>query len=264
MKNKALYIIMIITIILGVIILKTKGFNYSTVSGEHKRLEISLGKDYNIKDIKKILNQTVNGHPVVRATTLFKTSVAIDSKDFSDEDINKLFSKLNEKYSTDFDIKDIKKDIILTEMNIESITNMSDEEKANLIAQIKEKYNLEYTNEELEETTSKVQLSTIAKSSIFDMLKEFIVPLSISLGILMIYFAIRYHNSYKNAWIIAPIKLAFEMVITQCFILSVIAIARIPVSTYIPTLVTIIWILQVMSETLKNEKALSESSNKKD
>ena len=44
---------MIIAIILGIIILKTKGFNYSTVYSEHERLEISLGDDYNIKDIKK-------------------------------------------------------------------------------------------------------------------------------------------------------------------------------------------------------------------
>ena len=95
MKKKALYIVMIIAIILGIIILKTKGFNYSTVYSEHERLEISLGDDYNIKDIKKILNQTVNGNPIVRTTTLFKTSVAIDSKKFSDEYIQKLFTKLN-------------------------------------------------------------------------------------------------------------------------------------------------------------------------
>ncbi len=260
MKKKALYIVMIIAIILGIIILKTKGFNYSTVYSEHERLEISLGDDYNIKDIKKILNQTVNGNPIVRTTTLFKTSVAIDSKKFSDEDIQKLFTKLNEKYSTDFDIKDIKKDVILNEMKIESIDTMTDEEKTNLIAQIKEKYNLEYTNEELLETTSKVQLSKIAKTSLYDILKEFIIPLSISLGIVMVYFAIRYHKAYKNAWIIIPIKLAFNMILLQSFILSVIAIARIPVSSYMPTLVIMIWILQLISETLNNEKRINDSN----
>lgn len=263
MKRKALYIVMIIAIILGAIILKTKGFNYSTLYGEHERLEISLGKDYKIKDIKKILNQTVNGNPVVRTTTLFKTSIAIDSKKFSDDDINKLFTKLNEKYTTDFNIKDIKKDSILDELNVESLADMTDEQKTALIAEIKEKYNLEYTIEELEKTTSKVQLSTIAKISLFDTLKPFIVPFAISLAILMIYFATKYHKAYKNAWILAPIKLAFEMIITQGFILSVIVIARIPVSSYIPTLVIIIWILQAMSETLKNEKTLAESKAEK-
>lgn len=259
MKKKTLYIIMIIAVILGIIILKTKGFNYSTLYGEHERLEISLGNNYNIKDIKKILNQTVSGNPIARTTTLFKTSLAIDSKKFSDEDIKKLFTKLNEKYSTDFDIKDIKKDSILDEMKIESLDTMTDEEKANLISQIKEKYNLEYTNEELAETTSKVQLTKIAKISLFDILKEFIIPFAISLGIIMIYFAIRYHNVYKNAWIIIPIKLAFNMILLQSFILSVIAIARIPISSYIPTLVIIIWILQLISETLKNEKLATDS-----
>lgn len=254
---------MIIAVILGAIILKTKGFNYSTLYGNHERLEISLGSDYKLKDIKTIVNQTVNGHPVVRTTTLFKTSIAIDSKSFSDEDINKLFTKLNEKYSLDIDIKDIKKDKILDEMNITTISEMTDEEKSALIEQIKEKYNLEYSISELEETTSKVQLSTISKSSLYDMLKTFIAPLAISLAIVMLYFAIKYHNAYKNAWIIAPIKLAFEIILTQCFILSVIAISRIPVSTYIPTLVTVVWMLQLLTETLRNEKLVIKSKSEK-
>lgn len=261
-KKTLLYIVMIIAIILGVIILKTKGFNYSTTYGNHERLEISLGTNYNIKDVKSIVNQTINGHPVVRTTTLFKTSIAIDSKKFSDEDINKLFAKLNEKYSTDFNIKDLKKDNILNEMNVESLTDMTDEEKTTLVNQISTQYNLDYTVEELGETTSKVILSTITKSSLYDMLKTFIIPLAISLGILMIYFAIRYHKAYKNAWIIAPIKLAFEIILTQCFILSVIAIARIPVSTYIPTLLIIIWVSQLMTETFKNEKILKTVKEK--
>lgn len=263
MKKKALYIIMIIAVILGVIILKTKGFNYSTLYGKHERLEISFNSNYNIKDIKSIVNQTVNGYPTVRTTTLFKTSVAIDSKSFSDEDINKLFSKLNEKYALDLDIKDVKKDKILTEMNITTLSEMTDEEKNNLIAQIKEKYNLEYTLDELTETTAKAQLTTIAKSSLYDMLKTLILPLSISIAIVMVYFAIRYHKLYKNAWIIAPIKLAFEMILMQCFILSVIAIARIPVSTYIPTLLMTIWILQLTIETLQNERQLISSKKEK-
>ena len=70
----------------------------------------------------------------------------------------------------------------------------------------------------------------------------------------MVYFAIRYHKAYKNAWIIIPIKLAFNMILLQSFILSVIAIARIPVSSYMPTLVIMMWILQLISETLNKRK----------
>ena len=56
MKNKSLYIIMIIAIILGAIIVKTKGFNYSTLYSEHKRVEIIVGKEYELKDIEKKIN----------------------------------------------------------------------------------------------------------------------------------------------------------------------------------------------------------------
>ena len=59
MKNKSLYIIMIIAIILGAIIVKTKGFNYSTLYSEHKRIEIIIGKEYDLKDIEKIADEKV-------------------------------------------------------------------------------------------------------------------------------------------------------------------------------------------------------------
>ena len=60
MKNKSLYIIMIIAIILGAIIVKTKGFNYSTLYSEHKRIEIIIGKEYDLKDIEKIADEALD------------------------------------------------------------------------------------------------------------------------------------------------------------------------------------------------------------
>ena len=43
MKKKSLYIIMIIAVILGAMIVKVKGFNYSTLYSKHKRIEIIIG-----------------------------------------------------------------------------------------------------------------------------------------------------------------------------------------------------------------------------
>lgn len=263
MKRKALYIIMIIAILLGIIVVKLKDFNYSTLYGEHKRLEIVMGSNFNIKDVQTIANQTINKKSIARTTTLFKTSVAIDAKDFTDTELNTLFSKLNEKYSKEFSIKELKKDDILKEMNVESVADMTDEEVANLISQIKEKYNLEYTKEELTATSSSVRITSIPKVSVYDMLKGCIVPGLISLAIVAVYFAIKYHKLYKKAWILAPLKLIFELILNQAFILSVVALARIPVSMYLPALLIFIWLLQIVSETVKNEKLLMELKEEK-
>ena len=80
MKNKSLYIIMIIAIILGAIIVKTKGFNYSTLYSEHKIVEIIVGKEYELKDIEKIADESIKEDHITRKATLYGTSVTIDAK----------------------------------------------------------------------------------------------------------------------------------------------------------------------------------------
>lgn len=258
MKNKFLYVVMIIVIILGAIMVKVKGFNYETLYSDHKRIEIVLGNDFDVADISKIAKETIKEKSVVRKTTLFGTSVSIDAKNITDDEINNLFSKLNEKYSKDYDMKKLKKDSILVEQNATSISSMSDEEITTLISQIKEKYGLEYTKEELQETVSLVRMSDVSKIEFYDMLKGFIVPLAISLAIILVYYAIRFNKLYKKAWILEPIRLAFEMLLNQLFLIAVVAITRIPVSQYIICVLLFVWILQIISETIKNEKALEK------
>ena len=74
----------------------------------------------------------------------------------------------------------------------------------------------------------------------------------------MVYFGIRYYKLYKNAWIIEPLRLMVELILNQGFILAVIAITRIPVGVYVPAILLIVWLLQLLSETLNNEKKLKE------
>ena len=121
MKKKSLYIIMIIAVILGAIIVKVKGFNYSTLYSNHKRIEIIIGSEYDLKDVKKIADEAIKSDNVVRKSTLYGTSVSIDAKELSDDEITSLFAKLNEKYSKEYNIKDVKKENILQELEVKSI-----------------------------------------------------------------------------------------------------------------------------------------------
>lgn len=258
MKNKTLYIIMIIAIILGAIIVKAKDFNYSTLYSEHKRVEIIVGKEYELKDIEKIADESIREDHITRKATLYGTSVTIDAKDITDDELNTLFAKLNEKYSKSYNIKDVKKEDILQEQQVESISDKSDDEVAQLVKQIREKYGLEYTAEELKDASTQVKVYDVQKISVWDIVKKFISPLIISLVIVMVYIAIRYHKIYKNAWIIEPVQLGLELILSQLFVLAIVAIVRIPVGSYISAILLLVWLLELLTRTMQDEKRFKE------
>lgn len=263
MKNKIIYIIMIIAVILGAIIVKVKGFNYGTLYSEHKRLEIIIGQDYNIDEVKKIVDETIKSNHVVRKATLYGTTLAIDAKDFKDDELNNLFTKLNEKYSKNYNTSDLRKEEIFKEMEIDSISDKTDDELTELISQIKDKYGISYTLEDLKNYTTKVRIYDVQEISVLDTIRGFLMPVVISLLIVMVYYGIRFFKLYKNAWILEPLKLAGKLILNQLFLLAIIAITRIPVSAYIPSLLLIIWVLQLVSETIKSETKLKEQKEEK-
>ena len=94
MKNKIIYIVMIIAIILGAVIIRFKDFNYGVLYSNHKRLEIVIGKEFDLNEAKQIVKDNIKSDVKVRKATLFKTILAIDAKEFKEEEVKKLFEKL--------------------------------------------------------------------------------------------------------------------------------------------------------------------------
>ena len=172
-----------------------------------------------------------------------------------------MFSKLNEKYGKDYDVKDLKRNQILTELNVTDVASKTDEEITELISQIKEKYNLEYTKEELQDSVVLVRLSDVNETNIYDTLKYMIVPSLIALGLVIVYFGIRFHKLYKKAWLLEPIKLVFRMFVIEAFVLSVVVIARIPFAQYLASVMIFVWLLIVITCTVQNEKRLKDLEN---
>ena len=74
----------------------------------------------------------------------------------------------------------------------------------------------------------------------------------------MVYVAIRYHKLYKDAWIIEPVQLGLELIISQLFVLAILAIVRIPVGSYISAILLLVWILELLTRTMQNEKRFNE------
>ena len=59
MKKKILYAVMIIITIIGAIIIGIKGFEFDIAYRKTKMIEIYLGKEYNLEDIKNITNEVI-------------------------------------------------------------------------------------------------------------------------------------------------------------------------------------------------------------
>ena len=120
MKQKSTKIIIaLIAIILiaGTIMLCTKGLVFGLNYEDSKKVEINLGKQFEEKDIKEILDDKFESmapddvfgkQPVlIQAIEVYKDAVSITTTEISDEQKSNLITKLNEKYGTDISTDDI-------------------------------------------------------------------------------------------------------------------------------------------------------------
>lgn len=94
--------IIILIIIAGIIITATMGLNFDLRFQESKKVELYLGKDFEIKDIKEITNEVMQiQYVIVQKVEVYEDSVSIIAKDINDEQKQNLVNKVNEKYGTE-------------------------------------------------------------------------------------------------------------------------------------------------------------------
>lgn len=260
-KNNFIYIIMIIAIIAGGVVVSLKGFEYSIENMDHQRLEIILDTQYNEEEMDDIINQATNDRYILRTSSLFKTIVAIDSKEFTDEEINNILNKINEKYGTDYSIKNLKLSEIIEKYNLSDIENMEDKEIEDTISKIKEEYNLDYTKEELADTESmKVDLTKIKGISILDTLKKFFVPTVVAVVLILLFIELRALKFDKLIFIKDLVKL----LITELFLVAVVAIIRIPLSSLVVTTIVTVGIAELLAFNIQNEKIIKRNKEKEE
>jgi len=113
MKNKILYLAMIIITIIGAIIIGIKGFEFDIVYRKTKMVEIYLGKEFELNDIKDITNEVMPGKEVkLNKIGEFENTVAITVDEIVDEELEVLIQKINEKY----ELENKKEDILSVEL----------------------------------------------------------------------------------------------------------------------------------------------------
>ena len=121
---------------------------------------------------------------------------------------------------------------------------ITEEQKNNIVNKLKENY-------EFSQTAEDTTIENVAATKYIDIYKKYIVPFAVSGVIVLAYIVIRYHKKgilkVLGRTIIIP-------VFGELFLLSIIAITRIPVGRYTPVLVIAMYIKSIMMVIRENEK----------
>lgn len=99
-------LVSIVLIIVGAIIFVSMGFNYDLSYGAAKRIRVPMKNDFAIEDYKAI-SKEIYGNAQVETISVFREGVSIKVKDTSDEQLDTLVSKINEKYGYEYKREDI-------------------------------------------------------------------------------------------------------------------------------------------------------------
>lgn len=109
MKNKKIIkIILAVIVLAGIIITCIWGLNYGLNYSNHKEIDIYIGQEFENKDIYTIAREVLeNKKIIVQKVELYEDMVSIKVKDITDEQLENLNTKINEKYGIENKVEDI-------------------------------------------------------------------------------------------------------------------------------------------------------------
>ncbi len=107
-SEKIVLLGLILLIIAGMVVVALKGFNVDLMLEQHEEMNIVIGKEVNIKNIKDICKEVFqNKQTLVRTVDLFNDSVNISVESITDEEKSELINKINEKYETELSVDNL-------------------------------------------------------------------------------------------------------------------------------------------------------------
>lgn len=280
MKKKLFMIAMIITII-GIIIVAIKGFNVNLEYRAHQTINIPIGSEYNIEDIKTITNDIFGNEKVqLEKAGLYNDEVMINVQNVSEEQIENLRKKFNEKYNIkqnitisigkEYNVEDIKsiaKEVFEKE-DVKVEKSPEDENYVVIESELISEKTLETLNNkinekyELQNTTSSIGASQIITANeigrvrLTDMAKQYIIYISIATILVLIYFAIKFRKlGVSKVLIKSVLMLAFS----EIFYMAIIAVTRYPIDK--PVVIAAIAIYLIVL-TYLNKNFMAETVKK--
>ena len=164
----------------------------------------------------------------------YQDSQKIDIYVASEVDVDKIKSIANEVLGKQNMVQTIE---IYQDMVTIRAKSISDE-------QIKENY-------EFEQTAEKTEIKDIPATRIRDMFKKYVLPFVLSFIIILVYMVVRYRQ--KGILNVFAQTMAIP-VLCEILLISLIAITRIPVGVYTPTLVLVVYLASITYTVIKVEK----------
>ncbi len=121
MKKKIGIGIIAIIIVIGIVVAAIFGLNFSFEYSNHKEVDIYIGQEFENKEIQEIAKEVLGEQKIViQKVELYEDMVAINTKDMTDEQLENLNTKINEKYG----IENTVEDILVTEVPSVSIVDI--------------------------------------------------------------------------------------------------------------------------------------------
>lgn len=121
---------------------------------------------------------------------------------------------------------------------------ITDEQKNNIVNKVKENY-------EFTQTAEDTTINTVSGTKFINIYKKYIVPFAISAVLVLIYMAIRY---YKKGVFKVIGRTIIIPIFAEMLLLSIIALARIPVGRFTPVLVIVMYVASILMVIKQNEK----------
>lgn len=98
-KQKIVMSIMAIIIIAGIATTLIIGFNFDLRFQTTKNIELYIGEQFEISDIRSITNEVMpNERTIIQKVEVYEDTVSISAKEITDEQKQNIIQKINEKY----------------------------------------------------------------------------------------------------------------------------------------------------------------------
>lgn len=131
---------------------------------------------------------------------------------------------------------------------------ITEEQKNNIINKVNEKYGLEIS-------ADSTQITNIPHTRGRDIVRPYIMPFAITTIIILVYMAIRY---YKLGMMKILLETVALLIVAQATLLSVMAIARLPIGRITIPLVLAVYVLSLIVITTCFEKKLAEKKKEEE
>lgn len=100
MKNKAIYVFLIILIIAGAIVYTVKGLNKELNYSNRQQFEISAASTFDVSKVETIAKEVLSNRNVkVQKVERFNNALEIISTEISDDEKQNIINKVNEEYN---------------------------------------------------------------------------------------------------------------------------------------------------------------------